>query len=756
MQSSPASRILVVDDDALLVADVSRMLARLGHEVAGTATSGREAIALARSLKPDLILMDIALEGELDGIETARIITREQREPHIPIVFITASEDPATLDRAKLTDPYGYLIKPVERTMLHATLEVALHKGGSGARLQASEATHRQLVELLGDGVIIRDKNGIITFANDRFCEMLGYMRWELVGARLDSFIDRENRTRITAALTAQHAGQRSSFELELLTQNGSRLFAHVSASPIIQQAEDQPVYSGSIFSVTDLTTRRQQEMEKLAAEERFRHIFENATVGIYESSLGGALITVNGAMAAMFGFDSPEEMLETVKRPELQIFEDASEHANLLQRLHTEGEVQEFIIRAYGRDGDLFWISINARQVTDSFDQPIGIQGTVLDITAQKEAESAYQTTFELLNRTINAIPDLVAVTDADGNIILANAAMRTAFGHADTQETDDLQGRAYGKLMHGHTLTGHQHGALGGEGLVIHNPDTRRHYLVSRTPFSGLDGEEIGHVRVARDVTELIEREEALRFTERKFRSLFENAVDGIAHIDPTGSVLTCNRSFARMLGYPDPATVCASVHNAFTQLACQTNNAKPHHPLTNLAHRLLHGEAISGQLAGLTRADGSCLPVLMSARGVTSDLGTLHHVELFVTDNSTTSEQLAGLQEDTRFSRALLGAMPGIIFLLDAHGWLEPLNARLRELLPLGNNEDVIDLQELAARGPQYRQFAEAVQAACDEDKPDFTIQLADDQHFSVSRLAVHGAGCLFIGQPLETRL
>jgi diguanylate cyclase (GGDEF)-like protein len=119
------TRILVVEDEYLVGRDIHNMLLRLGHEVAGVVPTGEEALTLIRERPPELVLLDIVLKGELDGIETAKTIKEEFA---IPIIFLTAYADEITLSKAKFADPLGYLLKPFELRELYTAIELALFK----------------------------------------------------------------------------------------------------------------------------------------------------------------------------------------------------------------------------------------------------------------------------------------------------------------------------------------------------------------------------------------------------------------------------------------------------------------------------------------------------------------------------------------------------------------------------------------------------------------------------------------------------
>jgi len=119
--------ILIVEDEAIIAKDLQVTLERLGYHVAGTTASGEVAIEMARRHLPDLVLMDIALKGQLDGIEAAAQI---REVLGIPAIYLTAYADKATIERAKLTEPRGYLLKPFEEWELYAVVEAALRHQG--------------------------------------------------------------------------------------------------------------------------------------------------------------------------------------------------------------------------------------------------------------------------------------------------------------------------------------------------------------------------------------------------------------------------------------------------------------------------------------------------------------------------------------------------------------------------------------------------------------------------------------------------
>ena len=118
-------RLLVVEDEAIVAADLEDRLNRMGYVVVGTAESGEEAIQMARELKPDLVFMDIMLKGEMDGIEAAAVMREVQS---VPVIFLTANSNDAIINRAKVSEPFAYLLKPFDERHLKINIEMSLYK----------------------------------------------------------------------------------------------------------------------------------------------------------------------------------------------------------------------------------------------------------------------------------------------------------------------------------------------------------------------------------------------------------------------------------------------------------------------------------------------------------------------------------------------------------------------------------------------------------------------------------------------------
>lgn len=164
-------RILVVEDEAIVALDIKSRLKRMGYAVAGICPTGEEALDKAGKLKPDLILMDIMLGEDMDGIEAAGLIGENYG---IPVVYLTAYADQATLERAKITNPFGYIIKPFEDRELQTTIEMAMYKFETDRKLVLSERLLGTTLKSLGEAVVTTGPNGLVSFLNPVAEHLLG------------------------------------------------------------------------------------------------------------------------------------------------------------------------------------------------------------------------------------------------------------------------------------------------------------------------------------------------------------------------------------------------------------------------------------------------------------------------------------------------------------------------------------------------------------------------------------------------------
>ena len=196
-----SARILIVEDERITAEDLHDILTELGYTVSASVSSGADAIAKAAETKPDLALMDIRIKGQMDGTETARVL-RERF--NIPVVYLTAHADTATLSRAKLALPLGYITKPFQEAELHASIEMALHKHQQELKSREQEELLASTLEAIADGVIAVDRGETVTLFNSSAEKWTGMESREAIGQpfrQIFPLIDSETGDEVDAPL---------------------------------------------------------------------------------------------------------------------------------------------------------------------------------------------------------------------------------------------------------------------------------------------------------------------------------------------------------------------------------------------------------------------------------------------------------------------------------------------------------------------------------------------------------------------------
>lgn len=175
-------KILVVEDEAIVADDIRNTLQQAGYTVIATVSSGEDAVKYAKEKIPDIILMDIIIKGALDGIETAQQI---RTILDIPVVYLTAFSDEKTIERAKLTEPFGYLIKPFNKRELNIAIEMALFKHRMEEELKTSKIFFENILESIVFGIWVTDKDDVIKYANRGVSMVTGINPDRIIGMQI-------------------------------------------------------------------------------------------------------------------------------------------------------------------------------------------------------------------------------------------------------------------------------------------------------------------------------------------------------------------------------------------------------------------------------------------------------------------------------------------------------------------------------------------------------------------------------------------
>ena len=265
-----ATQILVVEDERLVARAIKNELEQFGYSVTEIASSADEAVKIAGESRPDLVLMDIQLRGEGDGVEAAgRIRSRWG----IPVVYLSAFSDATTLDRARDTEAFGYLIKPYEERELQTTIEMALAKHRAERRLEETERWMEAIHASIGDGVLATDRNHVIRFMNAAAEGLAGWHHGKGIGVKVSEVCKFKEESRVALEeLCDQVSREGCTLELPastiLISKEGREIPVEGSLSSIYDARGE---FLGTVLTLRDLASRMETERMREQNEEQQR-----------------------------------------------------------------------------------------------------------------------------------------------------------------------------------------------------------------------------------------------------------------------------------------------------------------------------------------------------------------------------------------------------------------------------------------------------------------------------------------------------
>jgi PAS domain S-box-containing protein len=359
--SEAGHRVLVVEDQRLIAADIENTLKKLGYVVVDNVSSGESAISKSDQLRPELVLMDVRLAGELDGIQTAEII---RDRFHVPVVYLTAYADEETILRAKKTTPFGYLVKPFNERELRATIEIALYTHQM-ERTLAEERARRHAAEefkILVDGIkdyaiFMLDENGRVTTWNSGAERLTGYKADEIIGQGLSVFYTKEARQADHLRQLLETAQREGRYEGEhwRVRKDGTRLWANVIITAI---RNESGTLIGFAKVTQDLTERRLAEEKREAARLRAEEaaMLRERLIAIVGHDLRNPLSSIS--MAA--------EMLSSsaLATADAQLVERIQRNASRMMRMI--GQILDFARIRSGQSFELRLESADLHQVCE------------------------------------------------------------------------------------------------------------------------------------------------------------------------------------------------------------------------------------------------------------------------------------------------------------------------------------------------------------------------------------------------------
>jgi PAS domain S-box-containing protein len=409
---SKTARILAVDDDPATLRAYRHLLRRAGHEVL-EATSGSDCLEIVKEYRPDLVLLDVVLP-DISGVKVCQHI---KADPDLKDTFIIlcSGHKIASGEQVKGLEvgADGYIVLPIPNRELLARVEAMLrikhaeettkwllnelraqqkelegqneelHK--TLTQLEESRSRYSDLYDFAPVGYLTLDENGLILEANLTASRQLGAERRGLINTPFSLYVATSDRDQFRLLLNRTcRRNERETCDIRLVTQNGRDLYALLDIV-CVRDAQGKELYRTSVI---DISKRRQAEEDLGQAERKYREIFETAREGIYQSTPDGRYITANPAMARIYGYSSPEDLIVSINSIDREIYVIPEKREELKQILATKGEANDFEVQQIRKDGTIFWVSLNVHAEYSKDGTILYWEGRSVDITERKQAE--------------------------------------------------------------------------------------------------------------------------------------------------------------------------------------------------------------------------------------------------------------------------------------------------------------------------------------------------------------------------------
>jgi PAS domain S-box-containing protein len=583
--SSKLGQILVVDDEVELKNALVEMLNAQGYDALGCA-SGQEALSALRKQNFDVLLSDLMMPG-MDGV--ALLHTALEIDQHLVCIIMTGQGTIQTAVEAMKVGAFDYVLKPFRLQALLPALTRAINLrrlNQENLQLRETVAIHelcqtiaftldpRTVLSKLADAAHQQseaDEVSILLPTDDGsdlyVAAVRGENRERLLGERvpleqsISSWVARErlplllkgqiNDPRFTALWPRSDISSAISVPLQVAGKLVGIININTVSSP-------RPFTLGQMKALTILASTAAAALESASlygqvrqAEEKYRSIFDNAVEGIFQSTPEGRFITVNPSLARILGYDSPEEVIETITDITYQLYVDPERRAEATCLQEESGVLQGFEFEAYRKDGEKIWLSLNRRSIRDGNGVEIYREGSIEDITERKRAEEALRASEAELRALFAAMTDVILVLDAEGRYQkIAPTDPAYLF-----KPSADLLGKRLHEIFPKEEVDfflAHIRRALD-EGQM-HRVEYSLQISGAQVWFDGsvspMSKDSV--IWIARDITERKQAEAMRRESEEKYRSIVETANEGIWLINAEACTSFVNQQMAAMLGY------------------------------------------------------------------------------------------------------------------------------------------------------------------------------------------------------------
>ena len=752
------TKILIVEDERIMAEDLKSRLEIMGYEVIGVAASGEHALELAEAHRPDLAMMDVQINGPMDGIETAHLL---RDRFNVAFIYLTAYADRDTLDKIKPTAPHGFILKPFDGHELVGVLETALYKIHSEKLLKEKTSWLSSALRSMGDGLIAVDAQGRILLMSTEAEALTGWSQEGCSGAPLSDILILTDESTQKPWVPPQGGpggiiiDEAGALPLLLHPKCGAAVPVEVSFAPM--KGEDD-IDAGMVCVIRNVAKRREAEQALRDSEDSYRRLYESITDAVATTDLDDHFIACNDVFCEMLGYTREEILSKTS-------FSITPErwHEEMRRRYY-----EEIVPRGYSdvfekeysrKDGSTVFVELRAFLLRDSHDEPYAVWGIIRDISERKAnairqaREKAFREIVmhlatQFINLPLNKVPERLADALARIGAALDCGCCGLYQINKDTAMLDPMH--AWGNVPAGcsclsrmarHVLFQENQIRLLEEDIVeVRLSDRQRIQALQSTIgdstqlpgpvyMLGLkqEGALIGclvlemmdpehqwsdekkdllvvAVEMMNNVLGRVKSESVLRIRENRYRNLFENAGDCIFILD--GDVyIDCNQKALNVFATSREAILGRTPLHFSPEY--QEDGSLSSERAAILLERVMQGEAQFFEWTHI-RANGVFFDCEVSLSRVTFETGV--YVQSMVRDVSVRKRTERALRDSEARYRSLFEEVALGLFRCGADGRLQVVNPAFMNVTDTANEEVLLQthIQAFHSDMAQYHEW------------------------------------------------
>ena len=638
------------------------------------------------------------------------------RDLELEIIRKDGTTFPALLNASGIPDSQGIYL------MTRSILSDITKRKQVEEVLRESEEKYRTLFEHTGTALIILEEDTTVSLANNEFATLTGYTKAEIEGNKKSmDFTVPQDKDKILGYHHLRRedpAAAPREYESRFVDKNGRIIRTHNTVAMI-------PGTAKSIVSFVDITERKQAEAVIKESEEKYRTILETIEDGYYEVNRGGYLTFSNDALTRIY--ERPrEELMGKHSRDYMD-----SENYKIIERGITQvyqtqkplkGIQYEIITKNGGRKS----LETSVSLMKDSSGKFIGFRGIVRDITGLRRAQRDLEASEKKYRTILETIEDGYYEIDLKGTPLFMNEAVARMSGYSNDEllalnyrnytdaETSQRLKQVYSQVFQtGESCKGIVHEVTCKDG-------TKRTIEASISLVRDHSGKPIGFRGITRDITEIRQAEKALQKSEEKYRSIFENAMEGIFQFTPEGRIINVNPALARMHGFASPEEMKTSITDYDNQLFIN-----PEDKIRN-QKQLEEQGSVRAHEVQMYKKDGEKIWASFSASTVKDKEGKILYIEGITQDITQRKLAEEALSREISISDSTIDSLPGIFYLFDKQGKFHRWNKNA-ELISGYSSEEISHMSPLDFFiGEDKKRIVEKIQEAFEKEKGEIAIE------------------------------